>query len=55
MRRMGAEVARFRVHPKVKREYIRAAEEDGRTLSSWLRWLADRRLRELRAETPREP
>ena len=41
------EVARVRLASMHKKAWVEAAEADGRTLSDWLRWLADRRLQEL--------
>jgi hypothetical protein len=38
------EVIRLRVHDAHKDTWREAAARDGRSMSDWLRWLADRRL-----------
>ena len=46
-RAIREDVARVRLSAQHKQAWVEAAEADGRTLSDWLRWLADRRLHEL--------
>lgn len=47
------EIVRLRAHPAHKAAWLAAAAKEGRTLSGWLRWLADRRLGELSAKSTR--